>query len=105
MSTLYYVYVLIREDDETPFYVGLSHRETRMNEHVYVAKKRNKTHKDHIILKLLREVGHVPFIIAVKDVDKETAVRTEMNLIRHYERRPIGPLVNETDGGDGVSGY
>lgn len=98
----HYVYILFREDDVTPFYVGMSRRDSRISEHVYFAKTSKKnSRKRSILRKVLRIVGHVPFILAAQGLSKAEAKRTERSLIARFGRYPNGPLVNANDGGDG----
>lgn len=103
----YLVYETFREDGETPFYVGLTKKaaDERIGEHVYSSKKGKKTHKNNIFAKVMRTLGHIPFVVVAKGLSKEDAAEIEKRIIARYGRYPNGPLVNGTDGGDGIVGF
>lgn len=99
----YFNYVLFREDGVTPFYAGLSKHASRIDQHVRISAKR-RNYKERIITKVVAALGYVPYVITANGLSKEDAVRCEKGIIAFYGRHPNGPLVNATDGGDGVVG-
>src|SRR5690348_14515761 len=97
-----YVYALFREDGVTPFYIGIG-RGTRWLQHERQAY-RNRTHKDRIILRM-QESGltEIPKVKLVEGLTFREAAVIERDLILLIGRKPIGPLSNLTDGGEGLN--
>lgn len=98
----YYVYALFRLDG-SPFYVGKG-RQGRWLNHEQRAKK-GASHKDNIICQIMEVGVSVPKEKLIENLSDAEARQIEIDIIRLVGRRPIGPLVNQTDGGDGVAGY
>lgn len=93
-----------------PFYVGKGTK-NRYKEHLWEVNadtNRNKNpHKKYIISKIRRETGSDPLIVFPHTAMLAAEVKThEQALIRTVGRRDlnVGPLVNLTDGGDGMLG-
>lgn len=97
----FYVYVLFRPDTGSPFYVGKGTR--RRFETTMCGSK--GSHKDRI-LKKARGLGQsVPRVKVASGLTEEQAFQRELALIAAIGRLPNGPLVNATDGGEGMSGH
>jgi len=93
MSEIFYVYEHIRNDTNEIFYVGKG-----SGDRCY--KKIGRNQHWHNI------VNYAGFTVRmiVEDISEDLALELEIELIK--ELRELGiPLVNYTDGGDGVSGY
>jgi hypothetical protein len=99
----YYVYVLFRVDG-TPFYIGKG-KGDRWNGHKQAALAGGSSHKDRVIRKILRSRFDVPKIKVCEGLSNSLASEIEIRLIAAIGRGNKGPLINETDGGDGTSGY
>lgn len=96
-----YVYILYREDGVTPFYVGKG-RNSRWLIHERDAWKGN-SRKDRIIQSMTaRGFTDIPKLKVASDLSDPQAKALERFLIAAIGRAPHGPLVNHTDGGDGV---
>lgn len=104
--TDYYVYSLLREDGQTPFYIGKG-RDDRIDDHEREARreKRKVNHKLNIIRSILSKGSPLQKVILLKNLDRETALAVEIILIQLIGRMPNGPLVNATDGGEGGKGH
>lgn len=101
----FYVYVLIRPNGE-PFYVGMGSG-NRMAQHEDFARRGERSHKANVIRSIWaqgHEVGKA--IVARFDSDREAKV-CERRMITEFGRADLGlgPLINRTDGGDGVTGW
>lgn len=93
MSEIFYVYEHIRNDTNEIFYVGKG-----SGDRCY--KKIGRNQHWHNI------VNYAGFTVRmiVEDISEDLALELEIELIK--ELRELGiPLVNYTDGGDGISGY
>ncbi len=101
MTNSYYVYSLFRETGE-PFYIGKG-KGPRWLEHARKAKP-GRSHKDHIILEMSRRGFTVPAKKLHENLTHEEACELEIGLIALIGREPNGPLVNMTDGGEGIPG-
>ena len=95
----YYVYVLFRSNAE-PFYVGKGRRDRWMSHQSNY--KRKPTHKNNIIALTLEELGDIPKIKVAENLTSKDACDLEILLIKVLGRRPNGPLVNRTAGGEGA---
>lgn len=96
-----YVYALLREDGQTPFYIGVG-RNGRWISHERDAHRKN-THKDHIIQKMhANGVSEIPKIKLMEGLTHASALQIEICLIQLIGRWPLGPLANLTSGGEGV---
>lgn len=101
----YYVYVL-HKPDGTPFYVGKGVKE-RALQHVSEARNHPKrlTHKLNTIRSVERTGGEVLYSCAGVFAEEAEAHRMEIELVRRLGRYDLGlgPLTNQTDGGEGGS--
>lgn len=101
----FYVYVLLRPDGQ-PFYVGKG-LGRRVFQHEMEARNTTlRTHKLNVIREILRAGGSIAYAVPHFCDDETQAHAFEVALIaklgRHDLRR--GPLTNQTDGGEGVTG-
>ena len=98
----FYAYVYKDPRNGEPFYVGKG-RGTRSEDHLSKSHNREMNFK---IKKLLRE-GFQPLIEIHHQETEAMAFDFERELIKQYGRKDLGlgPLLNRTDGGDGVSGW
>lgn len=92
---VYYLYAHYATDSSVPFYIGVG---TKLR--AYDCKKRSVLWKRYmkkhgLVVKILQE-----------NLDKETAMSKEKQLIQEYGRinKGTGSLVNLTDGGEGTYG-
>lgn len=100
----FYVYVLHRADGD-PFYVGKG-QGFRVLEHEAEARNTVRlTHKLNVIRKLQREARPIFYEIDSLHVEETAALARERELIRLIGRHDLGlgPLANQTDGGEGTS--
>jgi hypothetical protein len=98
----YYVYALYRQDG-TPFYIGMGTGD-RWLQHERMAH-RKRSHKNNLILKMQSAgITEIPKAKLYKHATKSEAIALEIELIRQIGRQPNGPLLNETDGGEGILG-
>lgn len=100
----FYVYVLSRPDG-TPFYVGMGQGD-RMHRHEDFARQGDRSEKSHLIRKIWAAGGLVGKAIQDRFETDIEAKQFEIELIACLGRKDLkaGPLVNRTDGGDGVHG-
>lgn len=85
------------------FYFGYSGREERIDEHLD-CKKSDKNEEKKNIIREIRSAGKEVIIVMILiKVDKYTAIKKEIEMIRYYGRfdKGLGPLTNKTNGGDG----
>lgn len=101
--TDFYVYVLFRENGE-PFYVGKG-RGRRIKDHEQEAARGFQTHRAKLIRRILRSRPDVPKVKIREGLASSEAYDIERALIAAIGRVPFGPLINQTDGGEGVSGH
>jgi hypothetical protein len=101
----YYVYILKRPSGE-PFYVGMG-KGDRVDQHEVFARRGERSHKASVIRKIWSSGGIVGKEIVARFVLDEDAKQAERDLISAIGRKDMdaGPLVNRTDGGDGVTGW
>lgn len=97
----FYVYALLLADGVTPFYIGKG-KGRRWLIHESPCHLRGNGHRSNVIKKLLREIGQVPKIKIAENLTEAEAHASEVKLIAIFGRHPNGPLVNKTDGGEGV---
>lgn len=97
----HYVYALYREDGVTPFYIGMG-KGDRWMDHETLAQYRRRSHKWNIIKGMLERGMEVPKAKLAEGLTRPEAMALEMGFIAKIGRRPNGPLVNLTAGGDGV---
>ena len=95
---VFYVYVLFRPWDGSPFYVGKG-KGTRWARR---GSSRNPYFRN-IVQKAERLGVEIPKIKVRQGLTEAEAFETEISLIAAIGRSPNGPLVNMTDGGDGVA--
>jgi len=100
MKSDYYVYLLFRETGR-PLYVGRG-RGRRWNVHEQTALT-GDTHRDRAVRKVLKAIGSVPKVKLNENLTVEEANELERLWIRTIGREPAGPLINQTDGGDGLT--
>jgi len=103
-NPVFYIYVLFRETGE-PFYVGKGKGDRWL--HHEQETRRYTSHK-HAIIRKMRAAGYeIPKVKLHEDLQDEVACAYEKILIAAIGRADLkqGPLVNKTDGGDGVSGW
>lgn len=99
----FYVYALFRENG-LPFYVGKGFRE-RWSVHESQARKGRIGHRFSIIRGMQAHGIEIPKIKLHERLTEATAHDYEVALIAAIGRKPNGPLVNETDGGEGSTGF
>jgi hypothetical protein len=99
------------------FYVYTYRDPNRDNEPIYVGKGHNKRYQDHFNrkdrhpfthrLQKMKRNGIEPVIERIDVNNEAEAFELEMFLIEEIGRKDMGkgPLLNLTDGGDGISGY
>lgn len=104
-EAIYYVYVLFRPWDGSPFYVGKGKGNRWKDHERYSAKGRNR-HLANIIRKAKALKLEIPKIKIHENLTEAAAFGIEAALIAAIGRKQVGgPLVNLTDGGDGTSGH
>lgn len=105
MDNIYYVYQLKIEGEDTPFYVGKGHKK-RAHKHFTQAILNDDSHKSNKINKAYREGKQVLIEFIKKDLIESDAFLWENFWIAEYGRADLGfgPLINKTDGGEGISG-
>jgi hypothetical protein len=93
----YYIYVAFRPWDGSPCYVGKGQRD-RWRVHL------RKSHNSHLQRIIAKAGGEIPIVIIRSNLTEPEAFEIEIALIAAIGRGKNGPLVNQTDGGEGVSG-
>jgi hypothetical protein len=93
----FYVYVIFRENG-APCYVGKG-RKGRWLDH------QRKAHNPHLRRIYAKAGGALPVAKVRVDLTDTEACATEIALIAAIGRGRDGPLVNMTDGGDGLKGW
>lgn len=104
MAGEFYVYVLFRPWDGSPFYVGKGKAE-RWLDHERKSTKHTNKHLAFVVEKARRLGLEIPKIKVRDSLAEKDAFEIERALISAMGRRPIGPLVNYTEGGEGTSGW
>jgi LEM3-like protein/NUMOD3 motif-containing protein len=99
----FYIYALCRGDTGAPFYIGKGRRE-RWAFHEWEARNGGSGHKCNTIRSIWAAGFDVVKVKIHENLSEPDAHGYEAALIAALGRRPSGPLVNLTDGGDGVSG-
>lgn len=99
----FYIYILFRPDGR-PCYVGKG-KKNRIGRHFEMA--RQGVHPNPHLGNIIRNAGgRLDHQIAASGLDEGAAHVEEMRVIAAIGREAHGgPLVNQTDGGEGVSGY
>lgn len=96
----YYVYVLFDEFGR-PFYVGKGSQD-RIDRHMTFPKG-DRSKKSAMVRHVMNAMGDVPRVKVASDLTETDAFNIERIWIAALGREPFGPLVNHTDGGEGVS--
>lgn len=101
----YYTYQLRLSDEVRPFYIGKGTGD-RLNHHTMPFSLKNKSMKNSIIKKAIRDGQTVIAEVLSSFDDEESAFQEEKRLIALHGRRDIGTgiLANHTDGGEGGGG-
>lgn len=98
-----YIYVLFRPNDGSPCYVGKGSKTYRPDEHARCA--RLGKHSNRHLMNLYKVNDFVlPAVIIRSCLTEAEAFVLEKAMIAAIGKFPHGPLVNITDGGEGVSG-
>ena len=100
----FYIYVLFRETG-VPFYVGKG-QGYRWLQHTHTTDREPNRHKRSVIRQMRANGFEVPKIKLHDGLTEDVAFAYEKALIAAIGRadKGLGPLVNLTDGGEGVSG-
>ena len=88
-------------------YIGKTNSKYRIDDHINLALNSKKNKLFYNVIRKIYEAGLEPIRIKIlQNVTEEEAFAEEINLISIAGRRDQGkgPLCNETDGGEGVSG-
>lgn len=96
------MYVLF-DSDGIPRYIGKGKGE-RFKVHERDKNSSNRM-KNHFIKRTLEALGEIPKLKIHENLYEDVALEYEIVLIKAIGRQPKGPLVNMTDGGDGISGF
>lgn len=98
----FYVYILYRGDWITPFYVG---KGCGQRWFVHEKEALRRTCRKSRVIQSMWKTGwyEIPKRKLAEGLTDEEAKALEVRLIAEIGRQPNGPLVNHTDGGDGVS--
>ena len=100
---IYYVYVLFRPWNGSPFYIGKG-KGDRWRDHERDGGRFNR-HLANVIRKAKRLGAEIPKVKIRAGLTEQEAFQTEVTFIAAIGRQSHGgPLVNLTDGGDGPSG-
>jgi hypothetical protein len=97
----HYVYALLREDGQTPFYIGVGNR-YRINRHSYEFTGRNPK-KEKIVKDILATGIKLPSQKIMTGLTRAEAAQIERDMILLIGREPNGPLTNLTAGGGGAA--
>lgn len=99
----FYVYALFRDDGRI-FYIGKGQRH-RWDDHVKGASAGKFGYRFHIIRDMQARGVEMPRIKLHEGLTESIAHEYEVALIKAIGRYPLGPLVNLTDGGEGMTGF
>jgi len=99
-ANIYYVYILSREDG-TPFYVGFGKGNRWLDHERSCKSKERDSHRSRIIRGMLESGVSIPKVKLAEGLTRDEAVALEIRTIAEIGREPLGPLVNQTAGGDG----
>lgn len=95
----FYVYVKFRPWNCVPCYVGKGHGKRAFSHEA-------KSHNPHLERIIRKAGGELPTVFPREGLTEAEAFETEVALIKAIGRKKNGgPLVNMTDGGEGVSGF
>ena len=85
------------------FYIGYSGDEKRLDSHLACYDSDKNINKKDIIREIQKAGLDVKFIKIIENVNKQTAISKEIEMISYYGREDLGlgPLANRTNGGDG----
>ena len=97
----FYVYVHFRPWNGTPCYVGKGKGRRWLVHESYGADHYN----EHLARIFAKAGGRLPKIKVRENLTETEALATEVALIAAIGRGKNGPLVNMTDGGEGVTGF
>lgn len=100
-ALVFYVYVVFRLDGR-PCYVGKG-KGARWQQ--YGRHQRNNKHLLAINAAARAAGKELPVVKIRSDLSESEALAVEAALISAIGRNPAGPLVNLTDGGEGISGF
>lgn len=103
MQRDFYVYALFRPDTGQPFYIGKG-KGDRCYDHTRKPGRQSNRHKAAIIRNAHAAGLEVPVVKIAVGLTCDEALAAEVAFIAAVGRRPQGPLVNLTDGGDGFRG-
>lgn len=100
----FYVYAIFRPWDGSPCYIGKG-MEDRINQH----RRAGANHYNPMLADIFKEAKRlgieVPIAKIRQSLTNGEALDTEIALISAIGRGGLGPLVNMTDGGEGMSGH
>ena len=97
MSDLFYVYVVF-DLHAVPRYVGKG-KGRRWTNHLW------RSHNVDVRRLVEKSGGELPIVVVHEGLTEQEAFRAEIDLIAAIGRGMDGPLLNLTDGGDGVVGH
>lgn len=103
--TMYTIYILQDPRTEQVRYVGVTRQQIRrrLSGHLAEARRGDNTHRSRWIRALLTE-GVEPVVVSLFKAEPDAWQEMERAVIAAY-REAGAPLVNATDGGDGVFGH
>lgn len=96
-KNLFYVYRIDRPDG-TPCYIGKGMGKRRLK-HAW------RSTNPHLANIYRRAGGVLPISLLAENLNEAEAFALEIDLIAAIGREPHGPLVNMTNGGEGISGH
>jgi hypothetical protein len=97
MRRIFYIYVVFRKSG-VPCYIGKG-KGNRWKNHL------SKSHNRHL-RRIVAKEGNIPIVVIRSGLTETEAFEIEIALIKAIGRQIHGgPLVNQTDGGEGVSGF
>ena len=101
-DNIFYVYILFRPWDGSPFYVGKG-KGRRWLSHEWPSKVHYNERLKNILIKAKRLNVEIPKVKVCSCLSEQKAFETEKAFIAAIGREETGgPLVNLTDGGEGV---